>query len=139
MGSIHRFIGQEGAFDWERQEVVSYGQAEGAKDVTMKWILGPSEETPYFAMRYIQIEPGGWSSVDQHEHDHGILVLRGRGKVRHGDRDTDVAYGDVVYIPPNQTHQFINTDDEPLGFLCVIPRKELLRQLRALGWSPTAK
>jgi len=136
MGSIHKFIGNAGTFDWERQKTVSYGKAEGAKGASMKWIIGPFEHTPYFAMRYIEIEPGGWSSLDQHEHDHGVFVLRGQGKVRHGDVETDITYGDAVYIPPNEVHQFINTGNEPFGFLCVIPRKRLLRQLKALGVTP---
>jgi len=136
MGSIHRFVGHEGDLNWERQETVSYGEAEGAKAASMKWIIGWFEETAYVAMRYVQIEPGGWSSLEQHDHDHSVFVLRGQGKVRHGDAETDIAYRDVVYIPPNELHQFISTGDEPLGFLCVIPNKRLVQQLKALGISP---
>ena len=133
MGSIHKFIGDEVTLDWERQEPVVYGEAQGAAGASMKRIIGPFEDMARFALRYVQIEPGGWSSLDQHEHDHGVFVLRGRGRVRHGDMETDIAHGDVVYIAPNEVHQFTNAGDEPLRLLCVIPNKRLLEPLKALG------
>lgn len=136
MGNVHRFVGQDNTLDWEGQKIVSYGEADGAKRASLRWILGPFKRSPHFALRYVQIEPGGWSSLDQHVHDHGVFVLRGRGRVRHGEEESDIAYGDVVYIPSNEPHQFINTGHEPFGFLCIIPQKRLLRELKAVELSP---
>jgi len=59
-----------------------------------------------------------------------VVILRGRGQVFLGGEDADcnspveVAFGDVVYIPPYEVHQFKNVADEPLGFLCIIPPRE---------------
>ena len=40
------------------------------KGVSVRWLIGPAEEAANFALRYFEIEPGGWSSVDHHDHDH---------------------------------------------------------------------
>jgi hypothetical protein len=35
--------------------------------------------------------------------------------------DRPFAAGDVVWIPPNEMHQFQNTSAEPVEFICLIP------------------
>jgi quercetin dioxygenase-like cupin family protein len=75
-------------------------------------------------MRYFEIEPGGQSSFDRHEHDHGVYILKGRAKVLIGWDVHDVGPGDVVYIAPNEQHQFESVGEGPLGFLCVVPPKD---------------
>jgi quercetin dioxygenase-like cupin family protein len=92
--------------------------------VSVRWLIGPSERAANFALRYFEIEPGGWSSLDDHAHDHGVLILRGQGRVLLGEEECQVGFGDVVYIPPHEVHQFRNIGEEPLGFLCVIPSRE---------------
>jgi quercetin dioxygenase-like cupin family protein len=44
--------------------------------------------------------------------------------VRLGKEKYDIGFGDVIYIAPNEDHQFENNCDEPLGFICVIPPKK---------------
>jgi len=120
MGVIHRY---KGDFDWEGVSLSRYPPEE-MKGVSVRWLIGPAENAPNFALRYFEIEPGGWSSLDRHAHDHGVVILRGRGQVLLGEEEFEVGFGDVVYIPPYEVHQFKNIGDEPLGFLCVIPPKE---------------
>jgi quercetin dioxygenase-like cupin family protein len=121
MGVIHRYKGE---FDWEGVSVGHYPPEREMKGVTVRWLIGPAEKAPHFALRYFEIEPGGWSSLDRHAHDHGVVVLRGRGEVRLSEEEFTVTFGDVVYIPPYEVHQIRNTGDEPLGFLCIIPPRE---------------
>jgi quercetin dioxygenase-like cupin family protein len=122
MGVIHRY---KGAFDWEGGELGRYPPEREMKGVSVRWLIGPVEQAPNFALRYFEVEPGGWTSLDQHAHDHGVMVLRGRGRVRLGEEAFDIGFGDVVYIPPNEVHQLKCVGgDEPLGFLCVIPALE---------------
>lgn len=132
MGNIRRFIGDEDTFEWESQTIDEYGEAHGAKDACIKWIIGPLEHAPHFAIRYVEIQSGGYSTLETHEHDHGVIVLKGKGSVLHQDQEEAISYGDAIYIPPNEIHQFRNIGDEPLGFLCVIPNKELLKELTTL-------
>ncbi len=121
MGIVHRRRGTE--FDWEGVEVEAY--ADGA---TKRVLVGEREGAPFFRIRYFEVPPGGCTSLDHHVHDHGVVILRGRARVRLGDRWEEVSEGDVVYIPSWEVHQFEALGPEPLGFLCVIARKELWEQ-----------
>ena len=125
MGIVHRYKGQ---FDWEGVSLDRYPPGKEMRDVSVRWLIGPAEKAPNFALRYFEIEPGGWSSLDRHAHDHGVVILRGRGQVLLGEETVKVAFGDVVYIPPHEVHQFKSVGDEPLGFLCVIPPKEPIEE-----------
>ena len=56
--------------------------------------------------------------------DHGVYVLRGTARVLMGREVVEVVVGDVIYIPPNERHQFENIGDEPFGFLCAVPLRD---------------
>jgi quercetin dioxygenase-like cupin family protein len=48
-------------------------------------------------------------------------VTAGKGKIA-GDGETiAVTAGDAILINPNEKHQIINSGDEPLEFICIIP------------------
>jgi len=126
MGVIHKFTGSEEKFDWGKIPVQSYDSPE-ARKVIKRVLIGEKEGAPYFIMRYFEVEPGGWTMLDQHSHDHGVIILKGEGKVLLGDEEYKVKFGDVVYVAPNERHQFKNTGDNPFGFICVIPNKELVK------------
>jgi quercetin dioxygenase-like cupin family protein len=121
MGIIHHC---RGPFDWEGVNLSRYPPGKEMQGVSVRWLIGPAEGAANFAVRYFEIESGGWTSLDQHGHDHGVVILRGRGQVLLGQEERQVACGDVVYIPPHEVHQLKNIGDEPFGFLCVIPPKE---------------
>jgi len=121
MGVIHRHTGQ---FDWEGVSPSHYPSQREMKGVSVRRLIGPSEGALHFALRYFEIEPGGWSSLDQHSHDHGVVVLRGQGQALLGQEECRIAFGDVVYIPPYEVHQFRNVGDEALGLLCIVPPRE---------------
>lgn len=98
-----------------------YKDAPGANwsGVTRHPLLGEPEGLP-FHVRYFEIQPGGYSSFECHDHQHAVMVIRGRGAVRLGDRWEDVGFGDVVYVAGKDPHQFRAADDEPMGFICVV-------------------
>jgi quercetin dioxygenase-like cupin family protein len=120
MGLVHRFIGTSTDFQWEGIGQQAYESSE-VRGVSVRWLIGPAEGAPNFAVRYFEIAPGECTSLDRHEHDHGVVVLRGRGEVLLGDEVSEVSFGDAVYVSPNEAHHFRCTGDAPLGFLCVIP------------------
>jgi quercetin dioxygenase-like cupin family protein len=122
MGTIHRFVGAGGGFGWEGVKERDYDSPD-AQRVTVRWLMGPSEGAPHFAVRYFEVQPEGTTSLDKHEHDHGVVILRGRGQVRLGDDVTEVSFGDAIYVPPYELHQFRCVGQEPLGFLCVVPAR----------------
>lgn len=127
-------------FQWEGVERLHYKDAGSApfRDVTRQVLF---DEVPAGTQwRYFEVAPGGWSTLEQHEHVHAVLILRGRGRVLVGDAIHAVAVHDLVEIGPLTWHQFRADDDEPLGFLCLvaaprdrprIPDAEALAALRA--------
>lgn len=122
MSYVHRFEGTGDSFEW--QEVTRQGyEAAEIQGTTVQWLIGPRERAPHFAMRYFEIEPGGCTSLDSHPHDHGVMILRGQGRVLLGEDEVDVSFGDVLYVSPYEVHQFKCVGSEPLGFLCVVPAK----------------
>ncbi len=71
-------------------------------------------------LRYFEVDAGGHSTLERHEHVHAVMILRGYGKCLLGDEVRDVAPHDLISIPGWVWHQFRATAGEPLGFLCVV-------------------
>ena len=108
-------------FSWPGIEKRRYKDGSGPwKGVVRHVLVGEGgEETP-FHVRYFEVEPGGYTTLERHRHRHAVIVIRGRGSVRLGERIEGVEFGDVVYVAPDEPHQFRAGDDEKLGFLCVV-------------------
>ncbi len=71
-------------------------------------------------LRYFEVAPAGYSTLERHEHAHAVLILRGSGEAMVGNAVRKVATNDLVSIPPWAWHQFRATNGEPLGFLCMV-------------------
>jgi len=93
--------------------------------ITRQTLLGDANDERGLnnLLRYFEIEPGGYSSLERHQHPHMVVVIRGRGRVILGDRVEPIDHLDCVYVAPDTFHQFHATDREPLGFLCVVDRE----------------
>ena len=94
---------------------------EGATKCQVQILVGNEEEAPTFSMRQFEVAPGGHTPRHLHDYEHEIYVLQGKGIVVDGDVDRPLQPGDVVFVAPNDVHQFKNTGEEPLRFLCLIP------------------
>ena len=75
------------AFGWENVPVLSYKEGGPYKDVTRQ-ILFEGAETLPVQWRYFEVQPGGHSTLERHEHIHWVLILRGRGACLVGDEIT---------------------------------------------------
>ena len=71
-------------------------------------------------LRYFEVAPGGFSTLERHRHMHAVLVLRGRGHCLVGAEVRPIETRDLVTVPPMTWHQFRATAGEPLGFLCMV-------------------
>jgi quercetin dioxygenase-like cupin family protein len=83
-------------------------------------LVGDAGEKTNFQVRYFEIAPAGFTTLEHHRHEHAVVVLRGRGEVRLGDAWHEVGFGDVVYVAPDEVHQLRNPGAEPFGFLCMV-------------------
>jgi quercetin dioxygenase-like cupin family protein len=94
---------------------------EGAVGCQIRCLVGPEDNAPSFSMRQFEIDPGGHTPRHAHAHEHEVFVLQGEGIVVEGETEHPLRPGTVVFVPPNQVHQFRNPGSQPLRFLCLIP------------------
>ena len=94
---------------------------DGAALVSMKLLVGRADGAENFAMRHFTVEPGGHTPRHQHNYEHEVLILRGEGTVEDEGTLHAIAAGDALYVEPNRVHQFVNTGDGPLEFICLVP------------------
>jgi quercetin dioxygenase-like cupin family protein len=94
---------------------------EGAAGCRVRQLIGAGEKAPTFAMREFEVSPGGHTPRHFHDYEHEVYVLAGAGTIVDGDNEWPLAAGDVVFVAPNDVHQFRNTGKEPMRFLCLIP------------------
>ena len=93
----------------------------GASDLKMRMLVGPNDGATNFHMRHFEIAPGGHTPHHQHDFEHEVLILSGIGIVRSERGKRDLYPGDVIFIPPEEEHQFLNNGSQPFTFICVIP------------------
>ena len=96
-------------------------QGEGIQGVTMKLLVGRNDQAPNFAMRHFSIEPDGCTPMHQHDWEHEVMILCGDGELECDGDVSSISKGDWIYIESNQLHQFRNTGDSQLEFLCIVP------------------
>jgi quercetin dioxygenase-like cupin family protein len=94
---------------------------EGATGCKVRWLIGEGEQAPTFAMREFEVEPGGHTPKHFHDYEHEVYVIEGKGMIVDGDHERPLAAGDVIFVAPNDIHQFRNTGSSPMRFLCLIP------------------
>jgi mannose-6-phosphate isomerase-like protein (cupin superfamily) len=113
-------VRQIAPFRWEGIPVRPY-QADGThfSGITRQ-VLFEGGEGLGCQLRYFEIAPGGWSSLERHRHAHAVMIVRGRGRVLIGDRIVEAGTNDLVRVPPLTWHQFQSDADAPLGFLCMV-------------------
>ncbi len=131
-------IPYQGNFRWTDIPVKEY-KTDGThfKDITRQILFDDPELA--CQLRYFEIEPGGHSTLERHQHVHAVMIFRGRGHALVGHSVIPVQTFDLVQIPGMTWHQFRATEGEHLGFLClvncdrdrpILPTEEDLAELR---------
>ena len=107
-------------FRWDGVDELPYKEDDRAlfKSITRQVLF--SDPDMHGELRYFEMQPGGFSTLERHEHMHAVLILRGRGHCLVGDEVRALETRDLVTVPPLTWHQFRATLGEPLGFLCMV-------------------
>lgn len=98
---------------WEGVEARDY--ASGARRHVL---VGRDDGATQVELRYFSIPAGQASNLEQHPHEHAILILHGRADVQLGDELIAAGPGDAVFVAAEEVHQLRVVGDEPLGFMC---------------------
>lgn len=115
MSKVRRFKD----FGWEDVPVLAYKEGGPYKGVTRQILFEGMDKLPA-QWRYFEVEPGGHSTLERHEHVHNVLVLRGRGQCLVDGVIYDIDEHDLIHVPSMSWHQFRAARDAPLGFLCLV-------------------
>jgi quercetin dioxygenase-like cupin family protein len=94
---------------------------DGAKGARIRVLIGPGDGAGKFHMRHFELEAGGCTPRHQHDFEHEVLVLKGDGVAKTINGDRPIKPGDVIFVPPNEMHQFCNPTQNTLEFICLIP------------------
>lgn len=107
---------------WHNVEELIYKDEDGTasfKDVTRRVLFGEDHQDG-MEVRYFEVDAGGHTTLEKHEHTHLVIPIKGKGACLVGDEVLQLAIHDLVYVPSWEWHQYRAADDEPLGFLCLV-------------------
>jgi len=97
---------------------------EGARKASIRWLISQKDGAPNFAMRLFELEPGGFTPYHTHEWEHENFVVEGEGALVTEEGEFPFKPGDVIYVEPFQKHNYKNTGNSVLKFLCLIPHEK---------------
>jgi mannose-6-phosphate isomerase-like protein (cupin superfamily) len=130
---------------WEGVAATGYAPNAPSTGVARHTIVGrrkndANEPGPKMELRYFEVQPGGASRLERHEHEHYVVVRTGLGYAVIGENVIELGPDDVVYVGPLELHQFVNRGEMPFGFYCFVescrdfpqtPTPEELERLQA--------
>ncbi len=107
----------------KRADTLEARPVERGEKAFIQVLIGPEEGAPHFITRKFTLLPGG--RIPKHRHptiEHQQYVLSGRMRLLLGDEVREVGAGQAVFIPPGTPHAYWNEGEEPVEFLCIIPK-----------------
>lgn len=95
---------------------------DGFEGMTANWLWTADDGMEHFAMRMMEFEPGGHTSLHDHLEEHQFFFLAGEPVYVDGNgNELQLAAGDTLYCPPNEEHQIRNGGKSVMKMICMIP------------------
>ncbi len=115
--------GARGAVGSKNQVPAVPMAGEGVVGVVKRVPVSPVEGWTGWVMRLFDIEPGGHTPRHAHDWPHINFVASGCGELHLDGVDHPLEAGSYAYVPSGVVHQFTNSGDEPLSFVCIVPEE----------------
>jgi quercetin dioxygenase-like cupin family protein len=93
------------------------------KDASIRALVGPVQGWTDHVMRVLELGPHGYSPRHSHPWFHVNYIIEGSGTLEIDGVLTQIGQGSYAFVPGNALHQFSNTSDKPLRFLCIVPKE----------------
>jgi quercetin dioxygenase-like cupin family protein len=125
-GESRRISFDPSGFRWRDVEEKAYKVAVGDergldwRGLTRMTLASAADVPSSFELRYFEIEPGGYSSLEKHRHVHVVVALRGKGRAVVGEEVFELEPFDAIYVAPLTPHRWLNAGSDPFGFLCTV-------------------
>ena len=94
---------------------------EETSGVVKREVITADDGAPHFCMRVFEVKSGSSTPSHSHQWEHEVFILSGRGVVIGEQGSTPIGKDSIVFVAPDEPHCFVNTGNEPLRFICVIP------------------
>jgi quercetin dioxygenase-like cupin family protein len=98
-------------------------QGEAVRHVMKRVLISPAEGWEGWVMRLFEIGPGGHTPRHRHDWPHINFVAEGSGELHLDGEDLAIEKGSAAFVPAGVLHQFTNTGDGPLSFVCIVPEE----------------
>ena len=123
-GGVHSLLAVSEDFRWTQLEDQRYksSQALPFRGVRRVELVGKQGEPCNFELRYFELEPGGYTSLEKHVHTHVLIGARGEGLVVMDEDRLVLKPDDIAYVAPLQVHQLRNESKGPFGFYCIVDK-----------------
>ena len=92
--------------------------------VSRRDVLTAEDGVPLVCMQVIEISTHASTASHYHPWEHEIFIVFGKGIVVGEHGSTPIGEGNVVFIPANETHCFVNTATDVLRYINVEPLKK---------------
>lgn len=95
---------------------------QGFQGMTARYALTKDDGCPRYAMRLMEFDPGGFTSLHTHAEEHEFYFLEGDAAIVDANgKETRLRPGDFVYVEPNEPHQIKNVGSTTMRTICTIP------------------
>ena len=81
-------------------------------------------------MRLFELEPGGFTPYHSHSWEHENFIVEGIGALVTEDGELPFKPGDAIFVDPFMKHNYKNTGDTTLKFLCLVPLEKPAKQVK---------
>jgi len=75
----------------------------------------------------IEAAPGKGAKLHQHPYEEIFINLEGKATFTVGNETMEIKAGNVVIVPPNTPHKFVNTGDGILRQVDIHPVKQMIQ------------
>jgi len=94
----------------------------GFSGMQARFLLTADDGCPRYALRLMEIIPGGHCSFHCHKEEHEMFFLEGEGVLKTDvSKETQIRAGDALLLLPCEFHQIRNTGKSILKMICTVP------------------
>ena len=115
-------LNQHEPFRWQGVEEHVYkaeNEFASFKEVTRRKLFIDPDKSG-IELRYFEVAPGGHTTLEKHDHIHLVVPIRGSGSCLVDDKVFNLEINNVIHVPSWSWHQFRASNEETLGFLCLV-------------------
>ena len=95
----------------------------GATNVFKQVLVGPQQGWTGWVMRLFTLSKGGCTPKHSHPWPHINYIVKGTGTLFLEDKEQDIGSDQAAYISGGEVHQFKNTGESELSFICIVPEE----------------